>query len=166
MSLRDQILATDDRPFEDIRVPEWGLVVRVGTMSAADRDTWEAEALMARSQREGSAKLRNLRAALVARCALDPETGERIFADEDVEKLGAKGAKPVDRLFTVAARLNAVGDDDIRQLEKNSDGDPSDASLSALRWLRVAWTWIGSFPNFRAGRSPSGSSSSGSRVIH
>jgi hypothetical protein len=170
VSLKEKILASDDLPFQDVPTSEWEKAgvptVRIRTMSAADRDTWEAAALIARARAEGTDRLRNLRAELVARCAVDPETGERIFADEDVEALGKKSAKVLDRLFSVATDLNAVTDSDMKALEKNFAGGRSGDSYSALRWLVAASTWIGSLPNLVRGKSQSGSPSSGSKAIH
>lgn len=162
MSLREKILAAEDRPFRDVPTPEWAgngvPTARVITMAAADRDTWEAEAMLARTQLEGTARLRNMRAALVVRCLVDPESGERIFSDQDVEPLGQKSAKVIDRLFAVATDLNAVTDEDMKALEKNFSGGRSGASHSVLRWLQAASMWIGSFRNSPVGKSPSGSS--------
>lgn len=161
MSLRDQILQAEDRPWIDVPAPEWGLAaVRIISMSGADRDSWEAEALIRRSQLEGTARLRNMRAELVARCAVDPQSGERIFGEDDIEALGKKSAKVLDRLFAAATRLNSVSDEDIKALEKNSGGGRSGASHFALRWLRAASTWIGSLRNSAATNSPSGKPSS------
>lgn len=170
-ALRDKILAAEDRPFVDVPTPEWEkaagvAMVRIITMAAADRDTWEAAALIARSRAEGTDRLRNLRAELVARCALDPETNERIFTDADVEALGQKSAKVVERLFAVATDLNAVTEADVKALEKNSAGGRSGDSRSAFRWLLAASMWIGSLKNLAASKSPSGKSSSASRVTH
>lgn len=169
-SLKERILAADDRPFRDVPTPEWAKAgvesVRVVTMTAADRDEWEAAALIARASSEGTARLRNLRAELVARCAVDAETGERIFGTEDVEALGRKSAKCVDRLFSIATELNAVTEADMRALEKNSVGGRAGASFSVLRWLQAASMWTGSLASLIRGKSPSGAPSSASKAIH
>lgn len=170
-SLRDRILAAEDRPSVDVDTPEWAKAgvpsVRVVTMGSDDRDEWEAAALLARSKESGTARMRGLRAALVSRCAVDPGTGERIFTtDEDIQKLGQKSAKVLDRLFATAAGLNAVGDDDMRKLEKNSVRGLTGGSSSALRWLQAASMWMGSLRNLLQSKSTSGAPSSGSKAIH
>lgn len=168
--LRDKILAAEDRPFRDVPTPEWAAAgvpaVRIISMSAADRDLWEGEALIDRMKVEGTARFRNLRAALVGRCAVDPATGARIFGEADIEALGQKSAKALDRLFGVASDLNAVSETDMKALEKNSARDPFGALRSALRWLRVASMWKGFSGNSAAGKSPNGRPSSESRAIH
>lgn len=170
MSLRDRILAAEDRPHRDVATPEWAAagvpMVRIITMSADDRDSWEAAALLSRARAEGTARLRGLRAELVARCAVDPENGERIFGEGDIEALGRKSAKALGRLFNIATELNAVTEAEVKELEKNSGGGRSGDSLFALRWVQAASMWIGSWRSSRAGKSPSGSPSSASKVIH
>ena len=61
---------------------------------------------------------------------LDPETGKRVFTDDDADALGAKSAKPMQRLFSVARRLSALSEDDIEELVKNSESAPTDSSDS------------------------------------
>ena len=118
LTLRERILAAQDRPFEDVEVPEWGAVVRVLSMSGLDRDRWEAE-MLERNKRPAAERLANVRASLVARCSADPATGERLFADADIDALGAKAARALDRVFAVASRLNGLSDADAEQLAKN-----------------------------------------------
>lgn len=106
MLTRDQILMCDDLPRETVQVPEWGGEVQVRTMTGADRDTFEASLI----GKEG--RLENVRARLVS-LALCDESGVRLFNDSDVIALGQKSAKALDRVFTVAQRLNGIGADQV-----------------------------------------------------
>ncbi len=121
-SLRERLLAANDRPREQVEVPEWaealaGEALYVSTMSSADRDSWEAE--LAEKKAAGvAAAVHGFRAALVARCVVNA-AGERIFTDGDVAALGRKADKPVDRLFDVACRLNGMGAKEAEALEGN-----------------------------------------------
>ena len=170
MGLRDKILAAQDRPHIDVPTPEWkgeGVeTVRVITMASDDRDEWEAAALIARAKEVGTSRLRGLRAELVVRCAIDPETGERIFKSEDVVELGKKSAKVVDRLFAAATELNAVTEADMKALEKNSARGRTGDSFSVLRWLQAASMWTGSLRNLVRSKSTSGAPSRESKAIH
>lgn len=117
-SLRDRILAADDRPKETVFVPQWGLSVFVRTLSGAERDDWEASIV----QQKGKATtydLRNIRARLVCKCIVD-EGGRRVFSDHEAEVLGEKSAAALDLLFTVAQRLNALTNADVDELGKAS----------------------------------------------
>lgn len=166
-SIREKILAANDRPFEEVATPEWADVgvesVRIITMSSIDRDEFEAAALITRTAEKGTNKLKNLRAELVARCAVDAD-GKRIFKAEDVEQLGNKSAKVLDRLFSAAIDLNGVTEADMKALEKNSSRGLTGGFSSGLRWLQAASMWTGSFMNFRRNRSTSGAPSSASKA--
>lgn len=116
-NLREQILAAQDREIREVQVPEWGLTVRVSAMSGRDRDLWEAE-IIARRAPGGQGVYDNMRASLLARCLVD-EAGERIFAEADVEALGRKSARALNRLFDVASELNAISEADQKELVKN-----------------------------------------------
>lgn len=114
---KETILAAADMPHEDVPVPEWGVdcVVRIRSMSAAGRDEWEAAIVTAK----GAVNLPNIRARLVALCAVD-EGGARLFESaDDIAALGRKSAKAVQRLFDAASRLNALREEDVEELRKN-----------------------------------------------
>ena len=100
---KEQILAAEDRRYELVGVPEWGGTVRVGEMSALQRDRWDAALI---KRREGADDL-SVRALVVAFCIVD-DAGAPIFTSEDVVALGAKSGKALDRVFEVAARINAL----------------------------------------------------------
>lgn len=130
MSLtKEQILGADDLKVEIVNVPEWGGEVHVRSMTAADRDEYEQSMVASRGPDE-NANMRNIRARLVVVCAVD-EAGKRLFADADIDALGAKGAKAVQRVFKVASRLNALTGADVDDLAKNSGAGHSEDSPSS-----------------------------------
>lgn len=110
---KEAILSADDRKHEDVEVGEWGGTVRVATMSASERDKWESE-----TYGEGKPKTEDFRARFVALCLVD-ETGARLFTDKEVGELGKKSAAALQRVFTVAQRLNALTTEEAEKLEKN-----------------------------------------------
>lgn len=111
---KDEILAADDLPTEDVEVPEWGGTVRVRTLTGAERDRFEESITQVKG---GSVKTNyaNLRARLVALCAVD-EQGRRLFSDADAAALGRKSAAALDRVFIAARRLNGMSDADIEEM--------------------------------------------------
>jgi len=122
MLTKEQILQADDLQTETVPVPEWGGEVTVSAIPAFERDRFEQEVAAV-----GKGKIvENLRARLVARCLVD-ENGNKLFEASDVVHLGKKSAKVVNRLFEVCQKINGFSDDDIEELEKNSeqtqDGD-------------------------------------------
>jgi len=115
---RDSILGAEDLPLVEVAVPEWGGSVWVKPMTAAGRDAFE----VAVSDDNGEVDRRNFRAKLVARCAVDPETGVRLFKDDDAKALGSKNALPLSRIFEAAAKASGLTPEDVEKLEGNSDG--------------------------------------------
>lgn len=114
MLTRDQILAADDLPREQVDVPEWGGSVLVGALTGTERDAFEQSLLMA----DGKVNLQNMRARLAACCLID-EAGQRLFSLHDVEALGRKNAKALERVTKVAQRLNRMGDAQLEELTGN-----------------------------------------------
>lgn len=110
---RAQILATDDLKKERVDVPEWGGFVYVTVLPGTEKDAFEASMVV-----DGKASLDNARAKLAMRCMVD-EAGARLFADEDVDALGAKSGVALERVSTVAQRLNRMTDKDIEDLKGN-----------------------------------------------
>ncbi len=72
----------------------------------------------------------NMRAKIVARCVVDDD-GNRLFSDADITALGEKSGAPIDRIFTVAARLSGMGEEDAETMAANfaeADGAPSSSA--------------------------------------
>ena len=117
MLSKGQILDASDMTTEVVHVPEWNGDVIVRTMTGMERDKFESSLL---SEKGGSTtkNMENLRAKMVVMCAVD-EDGKRLFTDKDTEALGKKSARAIDRVFTVAQKLNAIGTADVEELTKN-----------------------------------------------
>lgn len=108
---KEAILAADDLPRELVNVPEWGGDVFVRTMTGTDRDAFEASLI----GKEG--RMENVRARLVS-LTLCNEAGERIFDDAEIAALGKKSARALDRVFSVAQRLNGIGTEQVEAAKK------------------------------------------------
>lgn len=114
------ILAAQDLPVEELEVPEWGCWVRIKTLTAAERDAFEAE-IVQRNGRDTRMNLRNMRAKLVAATVVDEEN-RQLFTLGDVEALGQKSAKALDRIFAKAQELAGLREADVKELAENFDG--------------------------------------------
>jgi hypothetical protein len=125
---KEAILQADDLPTEDVEVPEWQGTVRVRALTGKERDAFEAS-LQQQRGKDFVRNTANVRAKLVAKCLIG-EDGERLFSENEVNALGAKSAAGLDRVFEVAARLSRLSEEDIDELGKSSDVDPSDDSSS------------------------------------
>jgi hypothetical protein len=98
---RRDLLALADRAVEELEIPEWSTWVRVKAWDGATR--WRV--LQAWPQ---SRERRENLWALVAALSLVDEEGERLFTDADLGELAKKNARALDRIFTVALRLNGL----------------------------------------------------------
>ena len=127
---KTQILEALDLKSEAVDVPEWNGSVLVRTMTGADRDAFEASLIV--TQLDGTRKpnMTNMRAKLVALTVVD-EAGALVFDVTDVDRLSLKSASALERVFTVAQRINGLGAAADEVAAKNSMADPSAGSTSA-----------------------------------
>tara|TARA_R110002096_G_scaffold187982_3_gene367723 strand:+ start:2454 stop:2789 length:336 start_codon:yes stop_codon:yes gene_type:complete len=107
---RSEILAAEDSSTKCVAVPEWGGDVLVGTITGAQRDSFESTM--------AGGKMINIRARLVALACRD-DSGKRLFTDKDVAALGEKNAAALDRLFTAALKHNAFSAEDVEEIAGN-----------------------------------------------
>jgi hypothetical protein len=108
--LRSKILEANDRPNRALPIPEWGCTVYIRTMSAGERDRYEAAHLANPYQ--------DARARLAAETVCD-ELGNKLFTADDVAAISQKSCKALDRIFAAAMHHNGVTKDDIDELKKN-----------------------------------------------
>lgn len=118
-----QILGAPDLPVVELEVPEWGCWVRVRTLTAGERDNFEAEITMGNGK-NARVNARNIRAKMVAATVVDEE-GRPLFGLADVEALGQKSAKALDRIFGQAAALAGMRDADVQELAENFAATPA-----------------------------------------
>lgn len=110
---KDAILGASDIISEDVPVPEWGGSVRICVMSGLARDVFVS------GEGKPDAGFSDFQARLLVATAVDG-AGERIFEPADVERLQAKSRTVLDRLTTVAMRLNGIGHQAQEDIAKNS----------------------------------------------
>lgn len=115
---REQILNCDDLKTETVDVPEWGGKVMIKMMSGKERDAFEGS-IVSTSKGGQRITMDNIRAKLVAKTVIDPETKELMFTVADIEVLGSKSAAALDRVFSVSQKLSKITGEDIEELEKN-----------------------------------------------
>ncbi len=124
-----QIFAADDRKTEDVEVPEWGGTVRLRGLNGTERDAYEAS-----MQKQVGGKqvqdLRNFRARLVALAAIN-EDGTPLFETNEVAALAKRSSAALSRLFDATCRLSGITDEDVKDLEGNSEPGQAGPSTSA-----------------------------------
>lgn len=113
---KDQILQAQDLPFEDVETPEWGGAVRVRTMTAAEKDQYDADVWDLEGEKVVM-KRDNSSAKLLARCIVG-EDGKRLFSEKEIALLGGKSTKAINRLSDVARNLNGLNREVQKEAEK------------------------------------------------
>ncbi len=135
-----EFLAIEDADAEWVDLSRWagdGAGVWIRSMTAEERDGYE-QGLIKQSQgrnaRGGSVEmdLRNARAKLVARCAVNAEVdGVRIFTDGDAAKIGKKNAPMIDALYDVASRVSGIRQEDLDEVLKDFEDGPAEGGSTA-----------------------------------
>lgn len=105
---KQQILEAQDIKTTTVAVPEWGGEVIVGTMTAAERDQFEMEALKMRKSNGGELPTTTSIRARLAAWTLVDEQGNRVFTETEVLALSQKSGVALDRIFDAATSLNGL----------------------------------------------------------
>lgn len=116
---RDAVRESNDVQSQKVPLPEWGAdsYVIVRGLSGTDRDSWELACIAQRkSLGIDAGGFPGIRASLVVRCCFDDE-GKRVFEDSDAEWLGTKSGKALDRIWTAAATLSGITEEDAEKLK-------------------------------------------------
>ena len=113
---------------EIVDVPEWGGAVLIRELTGEERDDYEAEIVGERTGKDRRINLRNIRAKLVARSLIDPETNQRMYSDREIGILGRKSAKALNRVFEACQRLSGLTDEDVKELETAMVAHPNESS--------------------------------------
>lgn len=106
-SMRDRIAARRPYSAETVYVPSWDERVEVRSISLGLRNEM-MERVLDPETKEANVKL--LYPELLIRTAYDPETGERIFADDDLAFIDGQDAGAADIVAKVAMRLSGMAD--------------------------------------------------------
>lgn len=117
---KKEILATDDRKYREVNMERWwgkGVFVRIRSLNAGERDTWEASHVI---NRKGDQVVRTqtVRASLVALSLVD-ENDQLLFSTDEVAALQAKSAGAINDIYAVCAAMNGITDKDVEELAGN-----------------------------------------------
>lgn len=114
---KDAILKASDSKIQKLDVPEWGGHIFLKNMTGSERDQFEAETYVTKGKNVEFNR-ENFRARLLVRCICD-EQGEPMFTKKDIDALGKKSAKALDRCFAAAQKLNGLSAEDVEELTKD-----------------------------------------------
>jgi hypothetical protein len=134
-ALRRLILETEDLVIEPVSIPEWPAAngkVFCRTMTTREREGYLQS--LRRTTGHGQKarlepQLENASANLVVLCACTKD-GERIFTKADVDALGKKNPKAMERIVDVAGRINGLTDEALDEAKNVSAETTGSASSS------------------------------------
>lgn len=115
MSLRDKILAASDIKSEAVFVPEWDVAIEVRGMTGEQRGAYLGQVI----DKKGNMDFRKMYPQLLIISCFDPETGDPIFLQGDLDALVGKSGKALEQLAQVARRLSGLNPEDVGEAEKN-----------------------------------------------
>lgn len=118
---RDEILGADDIQIWEVEVPEWGGIVLCKSLTAA-----QVERVQNKFKGKG---MKGVTAALVAMAVVD-EDGKRVFHQNDLPELSTKSITACTRVLKVIMEQNAMEEEDLEELAKNSDDGQTEDLLS------------------------------------
>lgn len=122
LSIRDRIAAVAPYSSKLVPVEEWGIEAEIRSLSLGERN----EMLNKAAGDDGDADIRSIYPEMVVRCTFDPETGERVFGDDDIAFINSRPANLVDKLAVPAMELSGMADDAVEdEAKKSSKTEPS-----------------------------------------
>lgn len=125
------ILGANHLKTESVDVPEWGdgVSVLVSEMSGLARDAFYAK------REAGKVPISESQANLLLATVVD-ESGAQVLDESDIANLRAQGTAVIDRIVSVAVRLNGMQPEAVEDAAKNSaaapSGDSGSSSVSTL----------------------------------
>ncbi len=118
MGLRDTILAKTELITEKVDCrPDWDCDVWVRQVSGLERDAFEAASLKKVGKKQET-NLQNIRARMALLTVCD-EAGKPVFQRGDELLIGQLSARALDKIMTVAQRLNGWSEEDVEEMVKN-----------------------------------------------
>jgi len=117
---KDEILAAQDLPFEDVTVPEWGnKKVRVIGLNAKDAQEYSSRLVSVDSKgRVQKLHLENVMTDLLVRTLVDGNN-QPLFSANEIDALGKKSAVVLTRLSEIAQRLSGMGAEAQQAVKEN-----------------------------------------------
>jgi hypothetical protein len=119
-SIRDTIFAADDLDSEIVEVPEWGVKVTLRALSGVQRSVMMDRTMPVDGGEASTPQVaRWFNVMMLILCAYDPETGNALFTDEDLDALQQKNVAVIDRLGKLCAQKSGFAPDALEEATKS-----------------------------------------------
>jgi len=127
VSIKDKIRSSADMARESITVDEWDVTLEVRSMSARQRARFASSF----DQGETTDRIETLWRSVLTSCCFDPETGELLFDDSDMEwLLNEKSGVVVDRIVNACLEVSGLKEKSVDDAGKASLVSPTNADES------------------------------------
>ena len=114
--LADKIRQADDRQENTINVEEWGVKIGVRSMTARQRSDMQE-----RWAEAGEQSASTLYENIILHCVFDPDTGESVFTEDDLDwLLEEKSAQVVDKIAQECLKVSGLMADSVDEVGKGS----------------------------------------------
>ena len=114
--LADKIRQADDRQENTINVEEWGVKIGVRSMTARQRSDMQE-----RWAEAGEQSASTLYENIILHCVFDPDTGESVFTEDDLDwLLEEKSAQVVDKIAQESLKVSGLMADSVDEVGKGS----------------------------------------------
>lgn len=123
---REEILGLADREIREVAVPQWNGTVYLRSLSAGEREMWEAGELEIQKNASEFQRRVHQRARLLALCLCDA-AGNQIFGATDVLALSGRNDLAIDSLAEIAMRMNGIGQKAADEAAKSAAGAAAEA---------------------------------------
>ena len=124
MSLRDKIFESIDIETETVEVPVWGVSIELRSMDGKTR----IQMMQSVTSDDGQVEMLKLYPDIIIACAHDPETGERLFTEEDRDVLLSKSAGALEIVASAAMRVSGMATDSMDEAGKESSSTVTEGS--------------------------------------
>lgn len=104
MSLRDRILSANDIQGNTVHVEAWGVDLEVRTITAVERSRLVAMC----TKEDGNVDLEKMYPLLIISATFDPETGEKVFTNDDMLLLQDKSATAIEFVAQEVMRMSGM----------------------------------------------------------
>lgn len=99
------ILAADDKPRATIEVPEWGGMVTIRSLSGTQMTRLLSDYDKAK---KNTGSQYRLQITVAAWSMIDPDTGERLFSDNEIHELAERSSAALKIVFDAASEHNGL----------------------------------------------------------
>lgn len=125
-SIRERIAAHAPYTAELVQIEEWDLEIEVRSLSLGERNEMLAKA----AENDGEADMATLYPEIVCRCSYDPETGDKVFAPDDIAFVNSYPGHIIDKIAIPAMKLSGMGEGAVdEEAKKSSTTESSEPSL-------------------------------------